>query len=97
MHHFVVLPKHLIVLVDSGHVDDSVHVVEHVNPLAALRPLTADIEDTVRCWRLIKHKSSAPELDALDREAHLNSATSRHSNMQDVLIGWHVVAITDTL
>ena len=69
--------QHLVILGHGDTEDDGGHVLETVDPLFSLRPLTTHVEQL--------------EVEVLEGEVDLHDARCLHSRPQDVLLCWLVV------
>lgn len=63
--------------------DDGGHIFKTVNPLFPLGTLSADIEQL--------------EVEILERKVNLNDASGFDASAQNVLFGWHVVFLSQTI
>ena len=79
----LVLVEHLVILGHGHAEDDGRDVLEAVDPLLALRALSAHIEQL--------------EVEVLEGEVHLNDARGLDSRAQNVLFGGHVVLLAQTV
>lgn len=72
--------QHLIVLRHGYAKDDGGHILEAVDPLLSLRPLSTDVEQF--------------EVQVLEGEVHLDNASGFDASSQNILFGWHVVFLS---
>lgn len=79
----LVLNQTLIVTRNGDQEQETVHVLETVNPLLPFRPLAADIEHSIR--------------QLAEVEDRLGNARGSKSRPEEILVCWHIGLVPDSV